>query len=52
MPFIRVLINGAPRDEVRINGRFAYTTEHMPLKEGHAKTEAYVDGRRRRNDRF
>ena len=34
------------------NGRFVYTTRHNPLKYGHTKTEAYLDGRRCLDARF
>ena len=39
--FIRVSKTDAPLSEVRINGRFVYTTRHKQLKAGRAKTEAY-----------
>ena len=30
-----------PKDEVCINGRFAYTIKRKPLKAGNVQTEAY-----------
>ena len=43
---IRVLSKDSTKDEVCINGSVVYTIKHRPSKEGHARTDAYVDGRR------
>ena len=40
------------KDEICISGRFVYTSKHKPLGDGHARTDAYVDGRRRLGARF
>ena len=32
-----------PKDEVCINGRFVYATNHKPLTAGHARTDEYID---------
>ena len=45
--FLRLLRKGVPRDEACIKGRFAYTTKHKPSKDGHARTDVYIDGHRR-----
>ena len=50
--FIRVSSKDLPRDEACIDGAFAYTTKQKSLKAGRAKTDAYVDGRRRLDARF
>ena len=50
--FARVMGEGVPKDEVRINGRFVYTRKHKPLKAGHVKTDAYIENRRRLDSRF
>ena len=41
-----------PKDEVRINGRFAYAIKHKPPEAGREKTDAYVDDRRMLDGRF
>ena len=52
MAFIRVLSKDCHKDEVCINGRFVYAIKYKPLKAGRAKTDAYVDNRRRLESRF
>ena len=47
-----VLSKDVPMGGVCINGMFVYTTKRNPMAEGHTKTEAYVDGRRRSGVRF
>ena len=44
--------NAFAKDEVCINGRFAYAVKRKPLKAGHVKTEAYIDSERRLDGRF
>ena len=47
-----VLRRDGPTDEVCINGGFFYATKHKPLKAGHARVDAYVDGRGMLDARF
>ena len=42
----------APKGEVCINRRFAYTAKQRPLKAGRAKTEEYIDIAGRADSRF
>lgn len=50
--FFRVLGKVLPKDEVCINGRFAYTIKRNSLKAGRAKTDAHIDTQRRLDSRF
>ena len=50
--FLRASGEDVAKDEVCINGRFFYTSEHIPLAAGHAREEAYVDDPRRLDARF
>ena len=45
--FIWALSKDAPKGGVCINGMVVYTIKHKPLRVGHPRTDAYVDGRRR-----
>ena len=50
--FITPLRKGVPKYEVCISGGFVYTIRNKPLRDGHTKTDAYVDNRRRLAARF
>ena len=50
--FIMVLSKDVPRDGVCVNGVIVYTATQEPSKEGHIKTESYVDDHRMLGDRF
>ena len=47
-----VLRKDVPKDEVCINGRFVYEIKHMPLGDGHARTDAHIDDQSRVGARF
>ena len=43
---------GGAYGEICINGRFVYTAKHNPVKDGHARTDAYIYDPRRLDARF
>ena len=50
--FVNVTKKDVPRNEVCINGKFAYAIKHKFVDAGHGKTEACIDNERRLDSRF